>query len=107
MSSTALVHEAYLVLAKGDGPKWDNRGHFYVAAAQAMRRLLIDRARAKLTQRRGGGKKPLPMPEDSVHLPAAPIRADELVALDEALEKLGGGYCSGGTPPDVLHVGGW
>jgi RNA polymerase sigma factor (TIGR02999 family) len=89
LSATALVHEAYLVLAKTDEAKWDNRGHFYVAAAQAMRRILIDRARAKLTLRRGSGKKALPLPEDSIHAPAAPTRADELVALDDALDKLG------------------
>ena len=90
LSATALVHEAYLVLGNADEPKWDNRGHFYVAAAEAMRRILIDRARAKLAQRRGGGQKPLPLPEDSVNFPAAPTRADELIALDDALEKLGG-----------------
>lgn len=89
LSATALVHEAYLVLARTDEAKWDNRGHFYVAAAQAMRRILIDRARAKLTQRRGKGEKPLPLPEDSVFSPAVPTRADELIALDDALVKLG------------------
>jgi RNA polymerase sigma factor (TIGR02999 family) len=89
LSATALVHDAYLVLAKTDEPKWDNRGHFYVSAAEAMRRILIDRARARNALRRGGGQKPLPLPEDSIHWPAAPTRSDELIALDEALEKLG------------------
>jgi RNA polymerase sigma factor (TIGR02999 family) len=89
LSATALVHEAYLALARTDEPQWDNRGHFYVAAAEAMRRILIDRARAKNTQRRGMGEKPVPLPEDSFHFPAAPTRSDELIALDDALEKLG------------------
>ncbi len=89
LSATALVHEAYLALSRTDEPKWENRGHFYVAAAETMRRILIDRARAKLTQRRGSGMKPAPLPEDSIHAPAAPTRADELIALDEALVKLG------------------
>jgi RNA polymerase sigma factor (TIGR02999 family) len=89
LSATALVHEAYLVLAKSDEPQWDNRGHFYVAAAETMRRILINRARARQAQKRGGGVKPVPLPEDSIDMPAAPTRADELVALDDALTKLG------------------
>ena len=89
LSATALVNEAYLALARSDEPKWDNRGHFYVAAAQAMRRILIDRARARNAQRRGGGQRPAPLPEDSVLAPEAPERSDELIALDDALEKLG------------------
>jgi RNA polymerase sigma factor (TIGR02999 family) len=89
LSATALVHEAYLALARTDEAKWDNRGHFYVAAAEAMRRILIDRARARNAQRRGSGNKPLPLLEDSIHAPAAPTRPDELIALDDALEKLG------------------
>jgi RNA polymerase sigma factor (TIGR02999 family) len=89
LSATALVHDAYLILAKTDEPKWDNRGHFYVSAAEAMRRILIDRARARNALKRGGGQKPLPLPEDSIHCPATPTRSDELLALDDALEKLG------------------
>ena len=88
LSATALVHEAYLALARTDEPKWDNRGHFYVSAAQAMRCILIDRARARQMQKRGSGERPVPLPEDSIHMPAAPTRADELIALDEALTKL-------------------
>lgn len=88
LSATALVHEAYLQLAKSGKPQWDNQWHFYIAAAEAMRRILISRARRKNAQRRGSGVKPLPLPEDSIHAPMAPARADELIALDDALLKL-------------------
>lgn len=89
LSATALVHEAYLVLSKPDEPQWDNRGHFYVAAAETMRRILIHRARARKAAKRGGGMKPEPLPEDSINAPSAPERDDELIALDDALTKLG------------------
>tara|TARA_R110002096_G_scaffold61443_6_gene152719 strand:- start:3032 stop:3535 length:504 start_codon:yes stop_codon:yes gene_type:complete len=88
LSATELVHEAYLVLSKRDEAQWDHRGHFYVAAAETMRRLLIGRARRKNAARRGGGVRPEPLPEDSINAPAVPVRDDELIALDEALEKL-------------------
>ena len=87
LSATALVHEAYLALSRNDAEQWVNRGHFYVAAAQAMRRILIDRARKKLTRRRGGGVKPQSLEEGSIDAPA-PEKADELIALDDALGKL-------------------
>lgn len=88
LSATALVHEAYLVLAKDGDPRWDNRGHFYTAAAVVMRRILIDRARRKMAQRRGGGVKAEPLADDSIHAPAAPSQPDELLALNDALDKL-------------------
>lgn len=88
LSATALVHEAYLDLAKDQSPRWDNRGHFYVAAAEAMRRILIRRARRKNAQRRGGGIKPEQLFEDVIAAPMAPERSDELIALDEGLTKL-------------------
>ncbi|MFO0842104.1 MAG: ECF-type sigma factor [Gemmataceae bacterium] len=56
LQPTALVHEAYLrLVGGGDGPGWDGRGHFFAAAAEAMRRILLDRARNKNRQKRGGG----------------------------------------------------
>lgn len=88
LSATALVHDAYVRIAR-DGSKsamWENRGHFYIAAAEAMRRILIDRARRKKAIRHGGNAEHDPL--DSVVVPAAPERSDELLALDEALEKL-------------------
>lgn len=89
LSATALVHEAYLVLQKTNEPRWDHRGHFYAAAAEAMRRILIGRARKKNAQLRGGRVKDEPLPEDSINAPAASERDDELIDLDDALTKLG------------------
>lgn len=88
INATALVHEAWLRLARTeDGPRWDNRGHFYIAAAEAMRRILIDRARRKKAGRHGGGWQRTEL--DSIHSPAAaPNKSDELLALDEALQAL-------------------
>jgi RNA polymerase sigma factor (TIGR02999 family) len=88
LSATALVHEAYLVLAKSDDPQWNHRGHFYVAAAEAMRRILIGRARRRKAAKRGGGVKPQPLAEDSINAPAAPVEEEEFIALDDALKKL-------------------
>lgn len=88
INATALVHEAYLQLEKtADGVRWDNRGHFYMAAAEAMRRILIDRARSKNTLRRGGQWERTDL--DHVDAPIAePEPSDELLALDEALHEL-------------------
>ena len=88
LSATALVHEAYLLLAKSDEPQWDTRGHFYVAAAESMRRILISRARRRNAVKRGSGVKPVQLAEDSINAPMAPTRDDELLALDEALTRL-------------------
>jgi RNA polymerase sigma factor (TIGR02999 family) len=87
LSATALVHEAYLALSRIDEPQWDNRGHFYVAAAEAMRRILIGRARRKNAAKRGGGVTPEPLAEDSIIAPSVPDRDDELIAIDDALVK--------------------
>jgi RNA polymerase sigma factor (TIGR02999 family) len=83
LQPTALVHEAYLRLVGGQ--QFDNRGHFFVAAAEAMRRLLIDKARRKATQKRGGQRQ-----RQELDAIAAPQRDEELLALDEALERLAG-----------------
>jgi len=86
LQSTALVHEAYLRLV-GDGvmPKWDTRGHFFAAAAEAMRRILIDRARAKRTRKRGGDFTKLRLDGVGVSLEDPPA---ELLDLDDAIEEL-------------------
>jgi RNA polymerase sigma factor (TIGR02999 family) len=89
IGATALVHEAYLrVAGSGDQEaKWDNRGHFYVAAATAMRRILIDRARRKKAIRHGGEWRRTEL--DIIDAPAAVSEpSDELIALDEALREL-------------------
>jgi RNA polymerase sigma factor (TIGR02999 family) len=85
LDATALVHEAYLRLV-GDGERdWDNRGHFFAAAAEAMRRILIEQARRKQPVRHGGGRKRIDLNEAcSVGLPPS----DDLLALDEALTRL-------------------
>jgi len=91
LQATALVHEAYvrLVDKAGDksaaGPHWDSRRHFFAAAAEAMRRVLIDRARDKGRIKRGGAWKRLPLEHIDVSLTEPP---EDLLALDEALQKL-------------------
>jgi RNA polymerase sigma factor (TIGR02999 family) len=86
LQATALVHEAYLRLVNGDkAPHWDGRGHFFAAAAEAMRRILIDHARCRLSQRRGGDARRVSL--DGLDL-AAPLPDDEVLAVDEALERL-------------------
>jgi RNA polymerase sigma factor (TIGR02999 family) len=91
LQETALVHEAYLRLLGGDAvaareQPWDSRGHFFAAAAEAMRRILIDRARQKRAQKRGGGRKRLDIDAVDVATRATP---DQLLAIDDALAKLG------------------
>lgn len=87
LNATALVHEAYLRLAReGTEKLWNGRGQFYVAAAEAMRRIMIDRARRKKAARHGGEMKREVF--DSIVMPSAPDRSEELLALDEALEEL-------------------
>ena len=90
LQATALVHEAYLRLVGGDtAPRWNGRGHFFAAAAEAMRRLLIDQARRKNSAKRGGGRPRVPL-DDVASLLAAPddTPRDDLLALDEALTQL-------------------
>jgi RNA polymerase sigma factor (TIGR02999 family) len=85
LRATALVHEAYVRLV-GDGDvKWANRAHFFAAAAEAMRRILIEYARAKGGPQRGGGRKKLPL--DVVDL-AAEADPTQIMALDEAISRL-------------------
>jgi RNA polymerase sigma factor (TIGR02999 family) len=84
LQPTALVHEAYLRLAGPvDSEKWDHRGHFFAAAAEAMRRVLVDHARARNRQKRGGGRP-------AAELPDVPARDpdERLIDLDEALTRL-------------------
>jgi RNA polymerase sigma-70 factor, ECF subfamily len=86
LSTTALVHEAWLELSRLDRIKWQNRNHYLAIAAQAMRRVLVDHAVAKRAQKRGGGK-PLEALDDAALL-IADGRAEELLDLDHALERL-------------------
>jgi RNA polymerase sigma factor (TIGR02999 family) len=85
LQATALVHEAYLRLVDTEKAQpWHTRGHFFAAAAQAMRRILIDQARAKQSQRRGGDRQRLEL--EHIDL-AAPEAAPDVLALHEALER--------------------
>src|SRR5262245_2561430 len=86
IEATALVHEAYLRLVDVERAQhWDSRGHFFAAAARAMRRILVDRARAKRSLKRGGGQAHAVLDEADL---VAPEAGDDLVALDEALDRL-------------------
>ncbi len=85
LNTTALVHEAYLKLVPSSFQDWQNREHFFRVAARAMRQVLLNAAKARRTQKRGGGDFAVTL-GDSVQ--AAPIRPAELIALDEALERL-------------------
>ncbi len=85
LQATALVHEAWLRLGADAQPHWQNRAHFFAAAAEAMRRILVDRARRQLAARRGGRATHDHL--DGLEI-AAPVPDDQLVELDEALERL-------------------
>jgi RNA polymerase sigma factor (TIGR02999 family) len=86
LQATALVHEAYLRLVGVDPERpWDGRGHFFAAAAEAMRRILVENARRRHRLKRGGDRARVDLGEDE---PAAPETDDDLLALDEALERL-------------------
>jgi RNA polymerase sigma factor (TIGR02999 family) len=85
LQPTALVHEAWLRLAADGQPRWQNRAHFFGAAAEAMRRILVENARRKQRLKRGGQWERVDM--DAVELPL-PTPDEELLALDEALDRL-------------------
>src|SRR6185436_16729780 len=84
LQPTALVHEAWLKLVAPPAQSWQNRAHFFGAAAEAMRRILIARARRKHAQRRGAGVAHLDVGELEI---ASPTPDDQLLALDEALDR--------------------
>jgi RNA polymerase sigma factor (TIGR02999 family) len=86
LQATALVHEAYLRLVDTDRvPAWSSRGHFFVAAAEAMRRILVERVRRKRSRKHGGQMTGRDVEDADI---AAPETSEDLIALDEALEKL-------------------
>jgi RNA polymerase sigma factor (TIGR02999 family) len=85
LQPTALVHEAWMRLVGDANPKFDGRAHFFAAAAEAMRRILIDRARRKRAQRHGGGQERVDLDEVDV---ATQKDDDQLLAVNEALDKL-------------------
>ena len=85
LQATALVHEAYLRLVGEQGQKWQNLGHFFVAAAEAMRRIIVENARRKKRLKRGGNLQRIEFSEAQAIVGDSD---DDLTALDEALEKL-------------------
>lgn len=85
LEPTALVHEAYLRLAGPSERPWKNRGHFFAVAAQAMRQIVVDHARRRLSLKRGGGQYVLTLDSDLI---AVEEQAELLVALDQALNRL-------------------
>ncbi len=86
LQATALVHEAYLRLVDAERVQhWDSRGHFFAAAAEAIRRILIETARRKKAVRHGGGRQRIPLEDLQIQLPG---KLDELLDLDDALQRL-------------------
>jgi RNA polymerase sigma factor (TIGR02999 family) len=86
LQATALVHEAWLrLVGEGNEQRWDSRGHFFAAAAEAMRRILVENVRRKRSLKRGGGRAREELDELKL---AAPEPVEDLLALDEALDKL-------------------
>ena len=85
LQSTALVHEVWIkLIGKQEGIQWNNRGHFFAAAAQAMRRILVDAARSRRRLKRGGGMQKVELQDHDLTIE----QDDQLLALDEALELL-------------------
>ena len=85
LQPTALVHEAYLRLVAQQMPDWESCSHFFGVAAHLMRQILVDHARKRRSQKRGGGQAPAPLDEV---IAFAPLKSDDIVALDDALTAL-------------------
>jgi len=85
LQATALVHEAYIRLIGEENAKWNSRGHFFAAAAEAMRRILIDHIRRKKAIKRGGSMNKIPLDASDF---IAQVPSEDLLSLDEALKKL-------------------
>jgi RNA polymerase sigma factor (TIGR02999 family) len=96
LQATALVHEAFVRLLGDADVAWDSRGHFYVAAAEAMRRILIEHARSRGREKRGGGRQRVPL--SVVDVPASADDPEQILAVDDALRRLEG------EDPDAANV---
>lgn len=105
LQPTALVHEAYLRLIGGANPdQWNGRGHFFGAAAVAIRRILIENARRKRSLKRGGGFARQELHDDIP--PGLPEPQEDLLALDEALQKLSGVHSQAAELAQLLYFAG-
>ena len=87
LQATALVHEAYIRLVGLQKQNWESKGHFFLAAAEAMKRVLVDYARQKKSLKRGGGYEKVPLEDVNIPQNDLPL-SDDLIDLDEALQKL-------------------
>jgi RNA polymerase sigma factor (TIGR02999 family) len=87
LQATALVHEAYIRLVGLEKQNWQSKGHFFIAAAEAMKRVLVDYARQKKSLKRGGDYEKLPLDDPNIPQNNLPL-SDDLIDLDEAMEKL-------------------
>jgi RNA polymerase sigma factor (TIGR02999 family) len=85
LQATALVHEAYIRLVEGADQNWNSRGHFFKAAAEAMRRILVENARRKKSKKRGGNQQKIELTEATLAIESP---SNDLLALDEALNRL-------------------
>ncbi|QDU21857.1 ECF-type sigma factor [Urbifossiella limnaea] len=104
LQATALVHEAYLrLVGPADACRWENRGHFFAAAAEAMRRILVDAARRRGREKHGGGLRRVEL--DGVAA-VAPDPRDDLVALDAALTRLAAEEPQAARLVELRHFGG-
>jgi len=86
LQATALVHEAYVRLVDGADPQWENSRHFFAAAAESMRRILIERARQRASLKRGGDRERVEL--EFAEPAALPLACDDILGLEEALQKL-------------------
>ena len=86
LQATALVHEAYIRLVQASDQNWNSRGHFFRAAAEAMRRILVENARRKKSLKRGGDRQRVEL-DDAIRLPTQEIGPDDLLTLNDALDK--------------------
>ncbi len=103
LQTTALVNEAYLRLIKTRAPEWQDRVHFFAVSARIMRRILVDLARAKYNHKRGGAEQRLALDEAAI---ISPQRSPELLALDEALDRLAALSARGARVVELRYFGG-
>ena len=103
LQATALVHEAYIRLVGDESQSWENRGHFFAAAAEAMRRILVENARRKSSLKRGGEHSKVELLVTDLPLQGPP---DEILALDESLTRLSASHQPAATVVKLYYFAG-